>query len=107
MLRLGLVSKVIPEKEVKGIPSKEEVSERKLIVRIILCDRVSLAAWTIKCKRRRLDPRVGKREWQPTPALLPGESHGQRSLEGCSPWGRKKSDMTSNQQAFFDKTSLL
>ena len=26
--------------------------------------------------------------WQPTPVLLPGESHGQRSLVGCSPWGR-------------------
>ena len=35
-----------------------------------------------------------KRKWQPTPALLPGESHGQRSLEGCSPKGRKESDTT-------------
>ena len=32
--------------------------------------------------------------WQPTPAFLPGESHGQRSLEGYSPWGHKESDMT-------------
>ena len=30
----------------------------------------------------------------PTPALLPGNSHGQRSLVGCSPWGRKQSDTT-------------
>ena len=29
-----------------------------------------------------------RRKWQPTPVLLPGESHGQRSLVGCSPWGR-------------------
>ena len=28
-----------------------------------------------------------KRQWQPTPVLLPGKSHGWRSLEGCSPWG--------------------
>ena len=28
-----------------------------------------------------------RRQWHPTPALLPGESHGQRSLVGCSPWG--------------------
>ena len=27
-------------------------------------------------------------KWQPTPVLLPGESHGWRSLVGCSPWGR-------------------
>ena len=28
------------------------------------------------------------RQWHPTPVLLPGKSHGQRSLVGCSPWGR-------------------
>ena len=27
------------------------------------------------------------RQWHPTPVLLPGKSHGRRSLEGCSPWG--------------------
>jgi len=27
-------------------------------------------------------------QWHPTPVLLPGKSHGQRSLVGCSPWGR-------------------
>ena len=30
----------------------------------------------------------GRRQWHPTPVLLPGKSHGQRSLVGCSPWGR-------------------
>ena len=30
-----------------------------------------------------------RRRWQPTPVFLPGESHGQRSLAGYSPWGRK------------------
>ena len=42
------------------------------------------------------DPWVRKilwrRAWQPTPVLLPGESHGQRSLLGQSPWGRTESD---------------
>ena len=33
-----------------------------------------------------------KREWQPTPVSLPGEFHGQRSLEGYSSWGRVESD---------------
>ena len=41
---------------------------------------------------------VGKipwsRKWQPTPVFSPGESHGQRSLEGYSPWGHKESDRT-------------
>ena len=35
-----------------------------------------------------------EKEWQPTPVFLPGESHGQRSLAGYSPWGCKESDMT-------------
>ena len=34
-----------------------------------------------------------RREWQPTPVLLPGGSHGQRSLAGYSPWSRKEWDM--------------
>ena len=35
-----------------------------------------------------------RRAWQPTPVFLPGESHGQRSLAGYSPQGRKESDTT-------------
>ena len=35
-----------------------------------------------------------RRQWQPTPAFLPGESHGQRSLAGYSPWVCKESDTT-------------
>ena len=34
------------------------------------------------------------RAWQPTPVFLPGQSHGQRSLVGYSPWCHKESDMT-------------
>ena len=49
-------------------------------------------------KRRGFDPWVGKipykRAWQPTLVFLPGESHGQRSLAGCSPKGPKELDMT-------------
>ena len=36
----------------------------------------------------------GRRKWLPTPAFLPGEFHGQRSLVGCNPWGPKESDTT-------------
>ena len=35
-----------------------------------------------------------RREWLPTPVLLPGEVHGQRSLVGYSPWGHQESDTT-------------
>ena len=36
-------------------------------------------------------------KWQPTPVFLPGKSHGQRSLGGCSPWDCKKLDMTEHK----------
>ena len=48
-------------------------------------------------RRPRFNPWVGKipwrREYQPT-LFVPGEFHGQRSLAGFSPWGRKELDMT-------------
>ena len=37
---------------------------------------------------------IRRRQWQPIPVLLPGKPHGQRSLVGCSPWGREESDTT-------------
>ena len=52
----------------------------------------------LQCRRSRFDPWVRKipwrREWQPTPVLLPGEFHGQRNLAGYSPWGRRALDLT-------------
>ena len=42
-----------------------------------------------------------RRQWHPTPALLPGKSHGQRSLVGCSPWGRYESDTTERLHFHF------
>ena len=42
----------------------------------------------------------------PTPVLLPGKPHGRRSLVGCSPWGRLKSDMTERLQFHFSFHAL-
>ena len=51
-------------------------------------------------KRHGFDPWVGKilcrRRWQLAPVVLPGESHGQRSLAGYSPWGHKELGMTEH-----------
>ena len=51
-----------------------------------------------RCKRCRFYPWLGKipwrRKWQPTPAFLPRESQGRRSLAGSSPRGHTESDMT-------------
>ena len=53
----------------------------------------------LQCRRIRFDPWVGKtpwrREWLPTPVFLPGEFHGQRSLEGYSPWGHKEPQLSN------------
>ena len=40
-----------------------------------------------------------RRKWQPTPVFLPGKSHGQRSLEGYSPWGPKGLDTTKHARS--------
>ena len=59
----------------------------------------------LHCGRPGFDPWVGKipwrRKWQSTPVLLPGKSHGQRSLVGYSPWGRKELDTTERLHFHF------
>ena len=52
----------------------------------------SLSLFTFMCWRRK---------WHPTPVLLPGKSHGQRSLESCSPWDRWGSDTTERLHFHF------
>ena len=47
-----------------------------------------------KCRECGFEPWSGRRQWHPTPVLLPGKSHGRRSLVGCSPWGHEESDTT-------------
>ena len=42
-----------------------------------------------------------RRQWHPTPVLLPGKSHGWRSLVGCSPWGLKELDTTERLHFHF------
>ena len=45
--------------------------------------------------------KIRRRRWHPTPVLLPGKSHGQRSLVGCSPWGREEWDTTERLHFHF------
>ena len=49
---------------------------------------------------------VRRRQWHPTPVLLPGKSHGQRSLVGCSPWGRWESDTTEQLHFHFSLSCI-
>ena len=59
------------------------------------------------------DPWVRKipwrRAWQPTPVFLPGESHGQRSLVGYSPWDHKELNTTEHMYTHntFEKLCIL
>ena len=57
--------------------------------------------WTARqCRKHRFNPSVRKipwsRKWQPTPVFLPQKSHGQRSLGGYGPWGRKSQTLLSD-----------
>ena len=61
-------------------------------------------------KRLKFNPWVRKipwrRKWQPTPVFLPGKSHGQRSLAGCSLWGCKDSDTTEHSHSLYIRELL-
>ena len=47
-----------------------------------------------------------RRQWQPTPVLLPGQSHGWRSLVGCSPWGHWELDTTERLHFHFSLSCI-
>ena len=66
-----------------------------------LCDALEKAS-----KLKEAKAQGQRRQWQPTPLLLAGKSHGQRSLVGCSPWGRKKSDMTERLHFHFSLSCI-
>ena len=47
------------------------------------------------------EAKARRRQWHPTPVLLPGKSHGRKSLVGCNPWGRTRSDTTEQLHFHF------
>ena len=49
---------------------------------------------------------ANNRQWQPTPVLLPGKSHGWRGLVGCSPWGCWESDTTERLHFHFSLSCI-
>ena len=63
----------------------------------VACGDVMVSVW-VSSKRlsRSSSMWINGIEWSPTAVLLPGKSHGQRSLVGCSPWGHQESDMTGD-----------
>ena len=61
---------------------------RHAVIHGVSRSQTRLSDWT------ELNWHTWRRQWQPTLVFLPGKSHGWRSLVGCSPWGRKESNMT-------------
>ena len=51
-------------------------------------------------------PMNWRKQWQPTPVLLPGKSHGRRSLVGFSPWSHKESDTTERIHFYFSLSCI-
>ena len=70
----------------------------------------NLPCYCRRHKRCRFDPWIRKipwgREWQPTPVFLPRESHGQRSLVRCSPWGHGELDTTEQLHFHFSLSCI-
>ena len=62
--------------------------------------------WACLSGLRAPNLRARRRQWHLTPVLLPGNSHGQRSLEGCSPWGCEESDTTEQLPFHFSLSCI-
>ena len=60
----------------------------------------------VSCLFFTTEPPGRRRRWHPTPVLLPAKSHGQRSLIGCSPWGREESDPTERLHFHFSLSCI-
>ena len=64
-----------------------------------------------RCKRLGFDLWIRKipwsRKWQPTPVILTGKFHKQRSWGGCSPWGHKELDVTEHTQRTWSIYSVV
>ena len=83
----------LKRREMKGKGEKERYTHLNAEFQRI-ARRDKKAFLSDQCKEIEENNRMGKtrdlfqrRQWQPTPVLLPRKSHGWRSLVGCSPWG--------------------
>ena len=80
--------------EVQFVLRKASHGSASLHVEIKLVNAKSFLKLSSSIQRLVIDEMHWRRKWQPTPVFLPGESPGQRSLEGYSSYGCKESDMT-------------
>ena len=64
---------------------------KQILLLIVL---IIYKSWPLDCLYSYTYPSIRRRQWHPTPVLLPGKSHGRRSLVGCHLWGCTESDTT-------------
>ena len=92
---------IVQEAVIKTIPNKKKRTKAK-----------SLSEETLQIAEKRREVKGNgenlgqRRQWLPTPVLLPGKSHGQRSLVGCSPWGCEESDTTEQFHFHFSLSCI-
>ena len=114
---LDLIDRVSDElwNEVRDIVQEAVIKSISKKIKCIKAKWLSEAALQIAVKRReakskgekeRYKHQNGRRQWHPTPVLLPGKSHGQRRLVGCSPWGRYESDTTEQLHFHFSLSCI-
>ena len=101
----------VKRREGKSKGEKERYTHLKAEFQIARRDKK--AFFSGQCKEIEENNRMGKtrdffrrRQWHPTPVLLPGKSHGWRSLEGCSPWGCQASDTTERLHFHFSLSCI-
>ena len=88
-----------PPRHSLALPLRRLPMSTKQWLTILVCE------WTVTFKSFS-SSRYWRRRWNPTPVLLPGKSHGRRSLVRCSPWGRKESDTTERLHFHFSPSRI-
>ena len=79
--------------------------------RVLEWGAIAFSEWYITAIKKNVFESVycfmsGRRQWHPTPVLLPGKSHGWRSLVGCSPRGREELNMTEQLHFHFSLSCI-
>ena len=67
---------------------------------------IALEMYNLWCDNKEYQVPSRRRQWHTTPVLLPGKSHGRRSLVGCSPWGYQESDTTERLHFDFSPSCI-
>ena len=100
------VHDVVQETGIKTTPMEKKCKKAKWLSGEALQIAVKRREVKSKGEKERYKHLNGRRQWQPTPVLLPGKSHGQRSLVGCSPWGCEELDMTERLHFHFSLSCI-